>query len=373
MDANTANTNCQMCETAAPTVELGFGREVLTTETLWHPVAALGRADLCDQCAVWFGELMQTAANGRGDPQGRLGIPARGPARRNGGNDCDYCQASLRGVAIAVDLVPGSASTQAGRSRHTVAIRHQRLCGYCAAWLQSVVHDPSAMRGASARQAEGPMGVWRSLIGASAATSRLSAMDSMVVATTVEANGFQSIELPVSRMPDALREGYVGFVGPGERSSEQLIQRLPAELSARVAVVAHTDGLEDAVAAMRAGAAEFLASPLSPQQVAGAIDRLLGAAQATGRGPLLGLPKYQGQISDGYGVALPIAIRLLKPEHAAMAALLLRRFIRGYDRVGEDGAGGLRAMVYCPPADLPLVVARLAPLLADYARVSTAP
>ena len=44
MDANTANTNCQMCETAAPTVELGFGREVLTTETLWHPVAALGRA-----------------------------------------------------------------------------------------------------------------------------------------------------------------------------------------------------------------------------------------------------------------------------------------------------------------------------------------
>ena len=80
------------------------------------------------------------------------------------------------------------------------------------------------MRGASARQAEGQMGVWRSFIGASAATSRLSAMDSMVVATTVEANGFQRIELPVSRMPDALREGYVGFVWTGERSAEQLIR-----------------------------------------------------------------------------------------------------------------------------------------------------
>ncbi len=366
------STPCQVCGSTLCAAEVTFSREVLTAETVWHPVASLGQASLCEDCAGWFGELMQTAAVGQGDTRGRLGIPTRSSAARTAENGCDYCHSGLGGVAFAVDVVPFTAGGAARGPRRALPIRHQRLCGYCAAWLQSVMYDPSAMLGQSDRRDEGPMGVWRSVQVSNVATCRLGTMDNLVVATTIGANGLTPVEVDAARMPDALQAGHVGFMGAGGREAERLVRRLAPNLLAKLAVVAHVDGLDDAFAAMRAGAADFLASPLSPQQVAGSVDRLMSGVPQTERGPLLGLPVYRGPIRDGYGTALPIVVRLLKPEHAPMAALLLRRFVRGYDRVGEDGERNLRALIYCPADHLPFVVGRLTPLMADVARVSVA-
>lgn len=353
------SATCPVCNSDRPAIDLGLRREVLTDGT-WHPHAIHFRTSLCRDCGGWFGELLSAAALGRGDPAGRLGVPIAGPDGAGAGHVCDFCRSALGGGALVLEMAPESSRDRGGR-----LTRHQRLCPLCGAWVRSVLENPSAMRGTSRRAIEGPSGGWRSFTAGRAAHLGLERPDAAVIGTTT---GAPSREIGDARsLQAALAQGFIAFVG-ASRENTEAIQRLDPPLRPRVTVIARFDGAGNALAAMRAGAMEFLSSPLTPQQVAATIDRVSSAAYPAERGAL-GLPLYREPFADGYGHPQVITIEPSRPELAANAALMLRRFIRGYDRVGEDAAGKLVAHVYCPPEHATAVRDRLRVLLADTARV----
>jgi hypothetical protein len=53
-------------------------------------------------------------------------------------------------------------------------------------------------------------------------------------------------------------------------------------------------------------------------------------------------------------------------------AWLMRRFLRGHDRIGVDRSGALFAHVFCPDEHIDEVVRRLSYIMGDRARVSFA-
>lgn len=130
----------------------------------------------------------------------------------------------------------------------------------------------------------------------------------------------------------------------------------PDRPHAVVAVASAADASQLA-AALRAGAADFVASPLSKPQVRGALDRIGEAAVVRERDAATGLPCYYrvGRIGTGFQV-ITIDPGL---EDPVAVALVLRRFLRGSDRVGLGEHGCLEVHAACEDDVLPVVLRRL--------------
>lgn len=160
----------------------------------------------------------------------------------------------------------------------------------------------------------------------------------------------------------------VFFVGAGRKDRAfSFVASLPENLRASVAVIGRPDCMEDAIDALKLGAGDLLASPLSPQQVVGAMERLSETGALRERTKATGLPIYRADDRTGGNL---LTVKLGTGDELSLAALTLRRFLRGYDRVGEDGTGNLAALVYCPPEDMPAVVGRIEVVMGERAKVS---
>lgn len=357
---------CKVCGSERVGGEVLFRREMARKGMAWLSLELLGSEALCLGCYGWMSTIMG-AASGDDADAGALGMPVSSDSPVGPGGRCDYCAAELPRYCFAVDLVPDSRRfVRSSLLHHVGQIRQHRVCRQCYAWLRSVLEDSSAMRGASSRQGEGPTGGWLTTIAADAAALFLLRRDEAVLAQTVATMG-RSLRRPTVAEAQALggTDPPVIFVAPNQFGRAAMIAgSLPALARARMVVVARPDSLGDAAEALRRGAGDLLASPLSPQQIAGAMERVLSGVGSE-RGEAAGLPIYRAPVARPGVACHSVLLRPAAGDDARAVALLARRFLRGYDRIGEDGKGALVALIYCNEPDLTGVLRRMRLLLGE--------
>ncbi|MCK9517830.1 MAG: hypothetical protein M0R74_02205 [Dehalococcoidia bacterium] len=303
---------------------------------------------LCARCLPRLAGVLQVAAAGR-PTIGVLGLPAAAAEQHVREHACEFCRAPLSVAAEVVEVIPAPCRS---RERSSATLRQHRLCHACAAWTRSILHDPSAITGAGTRAGEGPLGHWHRAPLANVVATALLPRDAFVVRQGVADAGGRSAVLQVDDASRIAHAGHVTFVAASRLGrAGRLVALLPRELRRHVIVVARFDCLADAVEALRLGAGDLLASPLSPQQVVGALERV---AQPDGpRDHATGLPVLVETDAPFLRFHTVPGVSVIE------TALLVRRFVRGYDEVGLNEAGEVVARLRCPAGHLPAAAARL--------------
>lgn len=352
---------CVICEKTATGGTLSLVAEVRGQNGNWPEVARIGEFALCDtdyERMVSVATAMVYPAVGNATA---LGVPMRQSALNLGPGHCDSCQAALADTATGVELVPATLTYRRGmRSHRTGAIRRLRVCRQCAGWWLAVTHDPSSILGTSERRCEGTMGGWLKVSHGPGAWFGLRPRDRHILEVTFEADHH---ELRHISGPTGLRADEVVFVAAGKRDrATKFVKGMSPFERHRIAVVAEADQLADAREALKLGAGEILASPLSPQQVVFAANRGLTprSDRRDGKTGLFILPPP----APDYGRSCYAVQLHPRGDHSALeVALMARRFIRGYDEVGADGNGRLCLRIYCGDEEIQGIEERLQVLM----------
>ncbi len=357
---------CRMCFGASVGGDIMFRKEI-RRGFAWVSNQALETYALCAECFPWASGVISMVVRGEGADSGLLGVPFPQAELPDSPELCSYCRRELKTDAVGTDVVPTRRDfVRRSLSRHVGGIQQHRLCSECYHWTRSILEDSSAMKGASSRAAEGPSGNWLATADFHAYGVGLLKRDEFVLQQTVEGSGRQ-YERRVASTSGVPEDGEtVLFVGAGKgQRTAGLIASQTAAQKARTVIVARSDSAPDAFAAMLEQAGDLLVSPLSPQQVAGAFDRLRDPRAIRGRDAATGLPRYRVDETRFGMPAHQISAALHKGVTLQEAAIYARRYLRGYDRVGVDGEGNLRLQVYCPTENVPLVLKRLTSLAGD--------
>lgn len=351
---------CAVCASSDRGGTLTFTAEVRTSVGTWGAVATIEDLLLCYDDYDRFTAYADAITGGDpGSPM--LGLPMRPTAVSLGAGHCDCCQAELHDHASTVELVPTAQVYRRGsRTHRDGALRRLRVCRVCLGWWRSTVIDPAAMLGHSRRATEGAAGGWLNPGHGDAVAYALRGRDLAILATTMEAD-----ETAFRRIvrPGELHPAETVFVAAGKRDrAASFVRALDPSLRHRVAIVAHSDQLEDAKAALQAGAGELLASPLSPQQVVGALVRTEHSKPAR-KDSATGLSILEKPRTVFGRSCLAYTIQSKQPAQLLEIALVARRFLRGYDELGSDGRGGLRVHAYAEPVYQRRIAERLGSLL----------
>jgi hypothetical protein len=238
---------------------------------------------------------------------------------------CDYCGGVVREI-FAIELSAGFDLCNAAGG--APAPRSQRLCRGCLVWCRTVGVDLSAVTDSSLRADEGKPGDWRPQHCGPAYSIGLQPEDEEELRGLVARAGH--LYSPLSQNEAASfgnTDRAVLFVGASRAgAASEVVGKISPVARERVVVVARFDGLDDIEAAIGLGAGAFLASPLSHQQIDGVFAQV---------GSRLGLLPRLAQAKD-YVVDVPAGFT------PGEVAWLLRRFLRGHDRVALDGDGHVR-------------------------------
>ncbi|MBA4179233.1 MAG: hypothetical protein C0506_01455 [Anaerolinea sp.] len=340
-------------------------RDARAAEQSWVSVQVLTSETLCATCFEGFGSLLQAAATGV--PARPLGAPHAVETATPSGDACDLCRAHLTGDSFAVELVPEQREMiRRDLFRFDARLRQYRLCGGCLAWARSVAYDESAVLNRSFRDGLGLASDWRPTHARDACTAFLLPCDDDEVELYTRQSGRSYRRAPRRTGIGAGPPGEALFIGAGvTRQASAVVEHLTPEERSRVIVVARFETLADAREALAAGAAEMLVSPLLPRHVSGAFQR--ACEREAGQKPTRtadGLPMLQpGPDRPGRPGQL---LAISAARHTTMEkAWILRRFLRGDDRVGFAQGDGLEAQVFCPDAHVDIVRGRITHLFGD--------
>ncbi|OAI39281.1 hypothetical protein AYO38_07945 [bacterium SCGC AG-212-C10] len=341
----------------------------------WNTGETAFIAPLCSSCFDWAAHLARIASDATAQDANMLGVPVavNAPPGHNRDRHCDYCYAELGDEAIGLDLAPLRSLTsrqRGGVTRHV--IRQQRLCRQCYTWWRTVIADSSTVRGTSWRNGEGALGGWRSTVAFNVCGLFLQPRDQGVLEQTVLSMGRTfTASRPADVREWQRREDAIFFVGCGKSGRAKTIcQGLAEDVRARVVLVSRPDSVADMAAALNSGAGDFLASPLSPQQVSGAFERVASPPASLGRDAATGLLLLDGPASNSADPVHGLTIRQPGDGDVAATAVILRRFLRGYDLVGMSAEGELTAHVRCQPEAVLNVIQRLQLILGERAEIS---
>lgn len=356
---------CGMCVSEYSSGVLEFRREQRGVDQPWVHVETRAEVPLCLACSRWLHRVLGAAAD-RGQGHRPPGFPVAAPGAPAGQFNCDFCGVHLLDEAHVLDLIPERGKFVRKFSYlHTGAVRQHRLCQGCWTWARSLTFDPASARGKSSRRDEGPAGAWWGTASLDACSVYLFEPDAAVLREVVAAGGRRHIQLTPER---ARRFGgaatevlFVGCSAAGRATA--LVAALSERARRRTVVVARIDALEDMANALALGAAEFATSPLTPQQVAAACDRIEAGLDDERDAGKAGLPIYARLPGNVPHPGQVIGVSVPASEDIREMAWLLRRFLRGYDRVGAREGGGLEITVYCPDDSIPRVLERLRTLL----------
>jgi hypothetical protein len=365
---------CTICRDTSEAAEVALRQESRTGPATWTDDGPESHLPLCSADYAWLVPLVRSATGAASANAAQLGVPARERIVSVSAATCNMCQAALGDTSFLFELLPGrQLLTGTIATPVPVDFRQHRICRPCASWLRTTLADPSAVRRSGTRHDEGPPGGWLSSSSSNAVSVGLSARDETTVQTTIAASDRRFLRLRSNELPRLVgNDPPVIFVGasPAGRAA-QVTEALPDTLQQRLAIVARSDSTRDTAAALRGGAREFLAWPLSPQQIAGAIDRIQAAPHPETQDQQTGLPVLT-QARALYGKhGFLVRVEPGPGDEPMMAALLLRRFLRGYDIVGSDGKGALAVMVFCEVDDLSSIARRLRLVLGEGAQFTT--
>ncbi|MCC6381965.1 MAG: hypothetical protein IT304_05615 [Dehalococcoidia bacterium] len=347
-------SRCDLCATTGVAMTISVRTEGRTTRGGWGSGGVGQMQARCSACYRRVAGILALAGAAAAARPDLLGMPFSRvmlPDDRH----CDYCNAELAGEATIVEVAPTRTSVSTVRPR----MREQRLCRLGSAWVRLALAEPSGERGIRP-EPEGAPGGWLSERTCAVATVALLPRDDETVRLCGEAMGCRvDIVDCAGGLHTVARQDGLILVGAGKRDrATEIVAALPASERRRVAIVARTDQLVDAATALRVGAGDLLVSPLTPQQVAGAMDRLLDGSFGRERDAITGLP-LAGPPRPRYGMDCQ-QIRVKAPlGEELLTALLLKRFTRGYDRLFAGPGSELLLQVYCPREDVGAVVRRL--------------
>ncbi len=356
MAANPSPDTCHICASSRPDAVLLLSSETRRGDGPWVFVRQDKAYDLCTGCHVAVARVSQAASTG-GEDHVALGVPA-GQAETKRAGFCDYCDAMLGDCSFGLDIVANRRRSAARMSKHSGTVVRQRICLACARWWIATMRDPSSLVGAGLRRLEGPYGGWLGDLSSDAVAAFLSKRDLGVLRDTLAAGGFEVLPL------DALAKGggHPIFLRAGRRDrARSLVASLGRE-ARRVILVAMPDSIEDARKALLAGATDLLAEPLTPNQIAGALERL-GSGWAHHRSSASGLPVLEDTLpASRFG--LPATdLDFEAGENGVLANYLaVRKFVRGFDYVGVRHHN-VAARVYAAEEDAEHIRDRLAEVL----------
>lgn len=357
---------CDRCGAMPLYGELIVRAEVHRNDRLWTTSKTVERHGLCRPCFQRLSEATGAAAQGIEDPAWP-GLPAPGDAAPSDYAHCNFCRSALPPQAFGIDLVPMTTEfVRRSLYRHHGSIQQHRICRQCHAWCQTLLHEDPEVHGRSQRAYEGGFGNWYQQVVRDTWASGLIDRDEAAVWNACYQAGrdFGRIALADTRfLPHEASR--VAFVEAGQGRSLRAIKALPEAARARAVIVARPDTIDEAMDALALGAGDVAVSPLSPEQVAGSFERVGGLSKRK-RHAGTGLTVYPDTEPGAHGLpSNTLGIGLPRQETVRGAFLRLRRFLRGYDRVGVDGDGSLRVVVYCPTEHAARVSERIQMLLGD--------
>lgn len=362
---------CDFCMSYAQGGEVVIRRDSREAEQAWTTVRTLEAHALCELC---FGDAVRLIDAAAGPNESRpSGAPLSIAQGIIDAERCDLCGSALKNESYTLEMVPNErVFVRRDMYHHLGRMRQLRLCFGCFAWFHSVIYDETGARGGSLTgERTGP--TWLPEHFTDAYSVFLGPEDTALLRMAVEQAGrrFTALRPRDARSAATTGDGLV-FAGAGPaRLAGMLLESLTAHARQRMVVVSRLDALVDMSAALRSGAVDFLVSPLSAQQVSGAFERiadLRGSPTELHRRSGLWLLKpsclRSGEPCQAYRIAVAT------PTDRMQVAWMLRRFLRGYDRVGSDRDGTLQAHVFCPDEHVDEVVRRLSYILGDRARVT---
>ncbi|MGE3077360.1 MAG: hypothetical protein AB7N24_22205 [Dehalococcoidia bacterium] len=345
---------CVICARAMIAGSLTFSSETRGDGESWEHFATLAEFLLCDEDYARISGLANASVQGFNEASVVLGMPLIEGGLALGTNHCDCCQSRVGDSAISMEILPEG--SRARGTRRAGSMRRMRLCAACHGWWLSLIRDPSFMNGTASRVGEGHLGGWRSVPHGDAVFAHLGRRDEMILGMTMEADGRRARRIANATR---LQDHEFGFVRAGrvDRATRFMLS-LPGEVRGRFAVVAQADQLQDAAGALKHGAREILASPLSPQQIVGAGVRSFGLV-SPGRDPRTGLMRL-GPPLNLYGLShSEVKVFPRNSIDPLEVVLLVRKFVRGWDEIGIDNGGNIVLRVYAERKDLAPILGRL--------------
>lgn len=330
----------------------------------------LERVRLCTPCFAFVVESLRAAVSRTESAAGDLHLPDRHTAERPDGG-CEVCHANLQiQPAFALSLEPAVESPGPGPLLRFIGHpAEHRACGSCLDWFRDIVDQESASRWANRRRSDLTPGAAPTGSRFRVTSEGLDERDAALLRDVVKDLGY--VALPIVQRDGIFpRDEIVYFVGAGPNGdATHFTESLPITERVRVVVVAAAAHLADATAALRAGAADLLATPLSRQQITGAFDRLADPFAVTGRDESTGLPVYW--LKPRFGLpCFELEVQPLTGDEPLETFLVLRRFLRGYDRIGVTSGGALPAIIYCGAEHIAGVVTRMHRLLGEGYRIA---
>lgn len=342
------NGYCSLCATRESGGEVRFG-PVVTAGGEGGPVLAL-----CSPCYAFATAALEMAARREGAVEAWPGLPERLALPGAGG--CDLC-----GGPASEDLAPIVATPFGAVGGRPVGARYQS-CLSCRGWFQELLNEESLARMGRRNESgdkQPPPGSTLRAFGVGLAFE-----DDEVVRQAMVAMGQVYSTSSPREAPYAAGDPHaLLFVGAGASvDAAAVIESIPRADRGRIIVVARQGQAFAAMEALRRGGGDLLASPLSRWQVAGALHRLDDREAVIGRDSVTGLPVYRAVARFGF----PCHVLAVRPGPGIPSVdvfLSLRRFLRGYDRIGMNTDGTLPVHLYCEDAGVQRVVQRLGMLL----------
>lgn len=358
---------CQMCLRSVVEGTASFTTEIDVGQNVWKDVSPLHEFSLCSEHYDRVVSLVDRAVSPFREGETTLGMPMAEAAISLGTGHCETCQSRLQQLATSLELRPLRVQVVARRRNRRVGpIRRLRLCRPCFAWWLGIFRDSSFVNGVGYRFEEGEAGSWNARPHGDVAYYSIGSRNESIVRATAAATGHRARRVLPHTM---LQEGEVCIVGAGQSDrATRFMAAVPAGRH-RYAILCRPDQIADAQGALLLGAGELLSSPLSPQQVVGAAIRCSRPGPAPHDSisglPLLDDSEAPSSFTDIFAAPKP-------GEHPIEAALLLRKFLRGWDEVGGDGRGGVRARLAAGPEEAARVVERLGWVLGSTFRLEPA-
>jgi len=324
--------------------------------------ASLESLRLCTPCFAVVREALEQAVTRSGE-SARVHLPDRTREwRREGG--CDVCYGEPEGSVFALHLLPDDAgAVLAPIRRLSEHGHHYTLCSSCVQWFREVVDQESATRWGNRRAGDEPATVSHD-VHYRIVPVGLDPRDVATLRETVEPFGHMVVDGPGDG-----RTVVVYLVAAGQSGeAAEFVGGLQAVDRVRTVIVTEAAQLRDAVWALRAGAGDLLVAPVSRQQVLGMLDRLNDQFAVSGRDERTGLPAYY--VRPRFGLPCHLVVVQPPPNVDPMdAVILLRRFLRGYDRIGVTSSGDVPVNIYCGDEHIEGVTRRIRTLFGPSYRI----